>query len=265
MTSAVGDTGLWRLTVEISEGRMRAWLRQIAEAGAKMQPIADVRWSDDQYLHNVENAVYDNPSVLDDFEADIIITSERYMFLPDTLGADTSLCRTAYAQIYGEVEAEDVMVSCNGAYSCVCMPVAGLRSFLARTFSGARISSHISRLVSYWQSVAGSGLWLYVSAADGHADIVALNNTHLVVAVTKVYEQAADLLYHIVCVAHSVCGKDLTPLSVGIDAREELTASLIEMLSGTVREAAPVITPGRGEDVPLAARICGYRKTNSKL
>ena len=137
---------------------MGAWLRRNDIADDPMYTLASARLEGDDSLHAIENAVYDHPAVLDDFEADIVVTTARYMFVPAELADDADLCVMAFSTVFGDTSAEDVMTDTVGEYAVLYMAVPGLRQFLARTFAGSRVACHATTLLSHWQRVAKAGL-----------------------------------------------------------------------------------------------------------
>ncbi|MDE6637022.1 MAG: hypothetical protein K2K32_02155, partial [Muribaculaceae bacterium] len=85
--SDILDTGQWHLAVDISKEGFGAWLLPESSLGLNPRVIISQAWnpSEEGLLARIEDAVYDNPTVLDDYSADIIIESDRQLWLPANL------------------------------------------------------------------------------------------------------------------------------------------------------------------------------------
>ncbi|MDE6559986.1 MAG: DUF3822 family protein [Muribaculaceae bacterium] len=136
------DTGQWHLAVDISRHGFGAWLLPDESLGTSPRVVIRTSWqpSDEGLLKRIEDAVYDNPTVLDDYSADIIVESDRQLWLPASLYPTDDDCADAYTSIYG-CDILDVMVNDLGSEKCAFMLTPGLKSFMQRSFPGARIWS----------------------------------------------------------------------------------------------------------------------------
>ena len=101
--SDILDTGQWHLAVDISKHGIGAWLLPDASLGRVPRVIIRQNWppSDEGLLGRIEDAVYDNPTVLDDYSADIIVESDRQLWLPASLYPSDEECAEAYVAVYG--------------------------------------------------------------------------------------------------------------------------------------------------------------------
>ena len=136
------DTGQWHLAVDISRYGFGAWLLPDESLGTSPRVIIRTNWqpSDERLLERIEDTVYDNPTVLDDYSADIIVESDRQLWLPASLYPTDDDCADAYISVYGG-DILDVMVNDLGNEKCAFMLTPGLKSFMQRSFPGARIWS----------------------------------------------------------------------------------------------------------------------------
>ncbi len=138
----LADTGQWHLAVYISKHGFAAWLLPDASLGTEPRVIIRQSWhpSEEGLLGRIEDAVYDNPTVLDDYSADIIVECDRQLWLPASLYPLDDDCAEAYTSIYGG-DILDVMVNDLGKEKCAYLLSPGLKSFMQRSFPGARIWS----------------------------------------------------------------------------------------------------------------------------
>lgn len=259
----VTDTGLWRLVVDLSGHRLQAWLRRTDDAAEPMHLLADTRWTDDDTLTNIENAVYDNPVVLDDFEADVIVTTPRFVCLPAALGADEELCRKAYSLVFGETAAQDIMTDCGEEYTFVYMLVPGLRSFLTRTLAGSRICCRASRLAEYWGAHAGDGRHLFADYREGTLDMALFADGRLQLAARRDCERPDDAAYFLLN-ALTLNGESPADAAISLSGEEEPAAALAEAARRFVRSIDQTELPA-ADDAPPAAIVCAYRQPTQNL
>ena len=139
MRSDFLDTGQWHLAVDISKHGFGAWLLPDESLNASPREIIRLAWqpNEEGLLRRIEDAVYDNPTVLDDYSADIIVESDRQLWLPACLYSTDDDCADEYTSIYGG-DILDVMVNDLGSEKCAFMLTPGLKAFMQRSFPGAR-------------------------------------------------------------------------------------------------------------------------------
>lgn len=142
MRSEFLDTGQWHLAVDISKHGFGAWLIPDESLGTGPRVIIRTSWqsSEEGLLTKIEDTVYDNPMVLDDYSADIIIECDRQLWLPSSLYPSEEDCADTYVSVYGG-DILDVMINDLGSEKCAFMLTPGLKSFMQRSFPGARIWS----------------------------------------------------------------------------------------------------------------------------
>lgn len=260
----VTDTGQWRLVLDIASRRLSAWLRQLDDPDAPMYSVADCRWNDDDVLANVENAVYDNPAVLDDFEADVVVTTPRYIFLPAVMDADEALCRSAFSRVFGETAPEDVMIKRGADRTCVFMLAEGLRSFLGRTLAGSRVTCAAARLADFWQKRAPQkGTALFADCRGGDIDVAVFTDGRLMLSARR--EKVGESVNAFYFVMNFISAAGATPADTQVILSGDETADeLLAQCRDITASARRLDLPGN-DNAPLAAIACAYRKTALRL
>ncbi len=189
------DTGQWHLAVDISRHGFGAWLLPDESLGAAPRVIIQMAWqpSDEGLLERIEDAVYDNPTVLDDYSADIIVETDRQLWLPADLYPADEDCADAYTSIYGG-DILDVMVNDLGKEKCAFMLTPGLKSFMQRSFPGARIWSQqaLLKLASVQPHEAFKVL---LDIRQSSFDLILFSRGELLSASTHLWKTEADIAY----------------------------------------------------------------------
>ncbi|MDE5585484.1 MAG: DUF3822 family protein [Muribaculaceae bacterium] len=189
------DTGQWHLAVDISRHGFGAWLIPDASLGKPPRAIIREVWhpSEEGLLGRIEDAVFDNPTVLDDYSADIIVESDRQLWLPSLLYPTDEDCAEAYVSIYGG-DLLDVMVNDLGKEKCAFMLTPGLRAFMQRSFPGARIWSQQS-LLKDAASHPHESFNCIVDVRESSFDIILFRRGELQCASTHIWKNETDIAY----------------------------------------------------------------------
>ena len=193
--SDLTDTGQWHLAVDISKHGFGAWLLPDASIGRPARVLIRQSWhpSEEGLLARIEDAVYDNPTVLDDYSADIIVESDRQLWLPSELYPSDDDCAEAYVSIYGG-DILDVMVNDLGKEKCAFMLTPGLKSFMLRSFPGARIWSQQS-LLKETAVTPHDSFRALVDIRQSSFDVILLCRGELQCASTHLWKTQTDIAY----------------------------------------------------------------------
>lgn len=189
------DTGQWHLAVDISRHGFGAWLLPDESLGASPRVIIRTSWqpSDEGLLKRIEDAVYDNPTVLDDYSADIIVESDRQLWLPASLYPTDDDCADAYIYIYGG-DILDVMVNDLGNEKCAFMLTPGLKSFMQRSFPGARIWSQ-QALLKEASVQPHEAFKCLLDVRQSTFDLILFRRGELLSASTHLWKTDTDIAY----------------------------------------------------------------------
>lgn len=174
------DTGQWRLIIYISARGMNALLRHVSDPERPVVQLFDTIWPETgndsaTLLSRIENAVYDHPSILDDYATDIIIESSRLTWIPSSILEDDEADNpetTVYSTFFPSGPKE-VMTDRVGTATALFTLTDGLEGFLGRTLPGARIRSHSGVMAEYMGRSEAEGHTLLVSVHDNMADMTA--------------------------------------------------------------------------------------------
>lgn len=190
------DTGQWRLILRIAPTWISAFLENTVHDDVPPSELFTGRWEDnpDTLLQNIENAVYDNPRVLDDFSARIEIFATRTLFIPTAMIEDQEDVEEAlYNAVYSS-KPEDIMYGVDRDITAAYSLTPGLKGFLNRTFPGARVENNLMRQVRLYRQ-QGEGRRLFITVRDKEADFILLEGNGLMSASTHGWAAGADIVY----------------------------------------------------------------------
>lgn len=184
----LADTGRWHLVVLISATGVAAWLKYLGDSSSPIE-LFNVKFdTGGNPLAMLEDAVFDNPRVLDDFSADIIVDTSRSAWLPTSIAELPGENRRLFEALWPEA-IQDILVDSAGEETCLFTLMSGLRNFLSRTFPGTKVRSHLSALRSVlFPDKSSCPLALVDLRPDGICDMIAVGNEGLLFAVSRPYD-----------------------------------------------------------------------------
>lgn len=253
----IDDTAEWRLTVSMRRDGMSAYLRNEGDPTQSVVTLFEERWTEDDegLLKRIEAAVYDHPQLLDDFSTDIVITTGRTLWAPDTAVDDPESEVEIYNKVYS-AEEEDIFVDEIDDMRCLYTLVPGLKAFIQRTLPGARTWCQQSVEVRRFRERGDEMPRVYIDIRDGEADFMAFSGRTLLLAATHPWRDPMDIAYHLFNIL-DVCGLDPQNCQVSLSGKREVKSALLGKLREHVQFVMLTMTPsmvGKTE-MPLAAGL----------
>ena len=190
------DTGQWRLLLNISTTGLDAFLENVINPEIELQALCSVKWEQDKdrLLQNIEDAVYNNPRLLDDFSTRIVLFDSHTLFIPTEIAEKTSEAENdLYKKVY-TAETRDIMTDTDSDITAVWSMAPGIKSFLMRTFPGALITSNLMNKVKTLRNNS-KGIQLHAIARKGEVDIILLDNNRLISASTHEWMSSDDIAF----------------------------------------------------------------------
>lgn len=190
------DTGQWKLFLKIGSTGLDAFLENTLHPEIGPQKLCSVTWDQnrDKLRKNIEDAVYNNPRLLDDFATIIVLFDPRTLFIPteiaeESLGSEEEL----YQKVY-PAEPMDIMTDTDRDITAAWSLAPGVKSFLMRTFPGARITCNLMEKVRELRKKNNSRT-LFIYTRNNEVDLILLNNQNLVSASTHEWSHTDDIAY----------------------------------------------------------------------
>lgn len=268
-TSPGADPSERRLTVYLSSSGVKAYLKHTLDATAGYRTLIDSKWTCDpaEVLRHIENAVYDHPEVLDDYECDVLVESDKVMWVPAEIAEDDDIRNTVYTSLY-TADPDDIFTDYpdendNGLASLYYL-CPGLPAFLRRTFPGARVTSQQTQLYRRFKGRVSDDASAFADLRNGQMDVLIFNGQNLLMGATHPYSDENDASYHILnCLRQT--DTDISKCEIYLSGDRETRTAIIADLrdeSNYVRNAMlPRIDSPEG--MPTAALICATARRTS--
>lgn len=253
----IDDTTEWRLVVYISDRGMSAYLKNIEDPLQEVITLFEDKWEKEEssLLRRIETAVYNHPQLMDDFSTEIVVCSPKSMWVPEEVVEEGNEEVDLYNKIY-MAEAGDVMSDCYDGMICLYTLTPGLRAFLHRTLSGARISCHLSLMVKRFMSRGADIPRLYADIRDGEVDFVVLDERRMLLSCTHLWHDKMDIAYHIFNLIN-VYGLDPQNTQVSLSGMKEEKQALLKILREHIDYVMLTMMPSAVSktEMPIAAAI----------
>lgn len=253
------DTGQWHLAVDISSYGLGAWLVPDASLGRSPKTLAEESWNpaSENMLHRIEDAVYDNPTILDDYSADIIIESDRQLWLPADIYTSDEECAEIYTKIYGGDEF-DVLINETVKEKTAFTLVPGLKSFMQRSFPGARIWSQQALLKEAGMQPHDEYKFL-VDIRKDSADFILLHRGNLLSASSHPWKSEADISYTLMNILQTY-GADPNKTDLIFSGLHETRQNLGKTLSPYLKSISQKNHDLDGKTIPTSVYLAINRK-----
>ncbi len=253
------DNGQWHLAVDISLHGIGAWLVPDASLGRTPKTIVQESWqpTEEGLLHRIEDVIYDNPTILDDYSADIIIESDRQLWLPAELYPTDDDCADIHKKIYGG-EGFDVFVNETGKEKNTFTMISGLKSFMQRSFAGARILSQ-QTLLKEAAMQPHEAYKCVIDIRETEADFILLDRGELLCGSTHPWKTENDIAYMLMNILNTYDAdpKETDTVFSGIrEVRQSLGKTLSKFLKTTSQKNHDLA----GKTIPTAVYLAINRK-----
>lgn len=198
------------------------------------------------YLHTLENAVYDHPLLLDDYhEVKIVTASPHFLILPpDTAAQDDDTRRLLEAAFPDD----------NGDMCCCKLPQSqvdmafflprGVLGFLNRTFNLAPVLHHLYPLCEHFFGLnEGSNIKrMFVDVHEHNLDMVVYDRGRLFMANTFPFRNGDDAAF-LVLHAWQECQLDTASDELQLAGTKAMRETLAPRLREYIRYVMPAIFP----------------------
>lgn len=228
----ITDHTRWHLQLTVGHSCVRANFYDVVSPHAYLHTAAHWQGDPADSLRRIEDTVYDNPAIVDDYTTSILIRPVQMLFVPaESLDTGSEEQAAELADMMDAAENKDVWLeeALPGIMAVYTTP-AGLRDFLMRTFPTEDVRLALLpmiRHVASWGSDGGEKVWVHLDADT--LDIVAMSGGRPLLINTREYRGVADAAYYIVSVVRTL-GLSTVRTEVRLSGAEDLRRELLPML-----------------------------------
>ena len=192
------DPRRYNLILTLGAGRLQAWFEPYGTRTEAPVLAITSTWTPqpEQTLKQIENAVYDNSLLLEDYDCRMLLdTPQQLLFPPE---APRQLIEEAMKRFY-DVAPGDIFTRPLGDAVIAFSLCTGLRAFLGRTFAGVE-ARHRLEPVAQWVSADRSApgrIRVYADLDSPLLHLMAFNGTRLLHASSHQADTPEDAAYFI--------------------------------------------------------------------
>ncbi len=242
----IRDTRRWNLYLGIDSHAIDVMAYSPYEEHSLLSATVPLDRAEDDVCKAIEEAVYDNPLLLNDFNRVTVVSrSLCRAVLPDFAidgvdGRARDLARELCGCPDDNMESPMIIDRLPLLDCSLChFMEEKLYNFLTRTFSGVKFVHRLSVLTRYFHGVnRGTGSFVsYVNLRPGTFDIVMFNGNNLLLANTYEWTEPDDVLYYILAVRKAFNADDDKAVVLAGDR------AVREKLNDRLREFIPTVMP----------------------
>ena len=249
---------LWSLSLSISKKGVRFALYCTEQDNSLI--ARDIPFDDGEgpTLKKLENAIYDNPILLNDYKTTrISVESMQFMLIPpEYAGESEEIMETMYPR--HESDLASCTLDSSDGISIAYLAESGIMAFLSRTFPDAKICHHLRAETEYYQSKQEEGTTMgrmYITLVGERLDVVVFSRGELRFANSFMFSNINDAAYFALA-AWSDTGLDSMSDEVQLygdkESREKLTPILQRYISYVVPGIFPAQALSIGNDAVKA-------------
>lgn len=243
----IADPSVWDLAIRIEADSLKVVLHCKAEQDSLITRTIPLDPAAASHMKAVEDALYDNPLLLDDFRSVTWVSdSDKYVVIPaDIDSADTreKIFRHTFPEFDGHLF-EDTAGSDNALI--IAGIDQGLYHFLKRSYYNLRLIHILSPLSHYFLNSAsgysGHNRAMLAHFRQGKIDLVATSGDGLLLANTFIYTDTMDAVYYILASFRQL-GFDAHTDPIAICGEAECKDTATSALRQYIASVMPVIFP----------------------
>lgn len=245
-TQNFSNPSLWYAAIKISSSEVHYELFNNLEDNSLIYKSINLTADNGTHLSCVENVIYDNPILLQDFgRVRVIIDTTKFMLVPTELVAEDSK-DMLFAKVFPDYEGEVMVNEIKGSNASILFGVdKGLVSFLKRTFQNLMILHHLTPLCEYFHAKNKGGEEInraYITVYGDKVDITICANSSLLFANSYTIKGSGDAVFYILNIWKQL-GLDAMRDELHICGDTHLRDELMPVLREYITYVLPVVFP----------------------
>jgi hypothetical protein len=251
---------VWSLSVRLSDKRLQYALYSRLEDNSLIHGTIYYPNTTNNYLKELEAAVYDNNFFLLQYErVQFLVESSHFVLVPDEFSCQGNQqeCERYFRFLYPESD-ETVLVDriADAGLSVVYGVDSTVEAFLRRTFYNPPVNHFLTPIVKYFRRKDNyGGSKMYVFLNEGKAEVVVMKNRQVVCANYFAYKTVDDAFYFLM---NAWKQNGLDPLKHELhivgdkEVRKQLLPKLREYIANVIQLIFPAQLLRLGKDAMVA-------------
>lgn len=256
---AVANPRLWRLGMELDMDGATLAVAAASSVGEEEMLVRRIGLASGiAPLRALEDAVYDNPMLLADFDrTTILLRTPRFSVVPSELAEDADAVADAAALLWTSADERprlfiSPVAGTDASVLTACD--ADVAAFIGRTFADAKVEHALVPLMAYFAAKAprcGDSAKVFAVVSSVGADLIVFDeNSRLRGATSYVCASPDDMSYYAAAMAQ-VCGVASPELSFYVAGEAAVRDSVMDSLRRFAPNVMPWVMPA-GQDVPFS-------------
>lgn len=234
------DIRRYKLHLLLSEREMNAFFSSYTPDGHAPHLGCRTKYAaDDNLLAHIENAVYDNSILLEDYQTDILLDTDKILFFPPDTEAD--VIHAAMKRIFN-AENCDVHISEDKEVITAFTLCPGLKGFLDRTFAGVEVKCAADVLRREFQKRDGAAFKVYTDLSDGRLTLLAFHEKRFMHGSVHTFTEASDAAYFIYALWHQL-GLSADQGEVNVSGPKVMRGELMTILRRRINYVMMTLLP----------------------
>lgn len=219
---------------------------------------------DDNVLKHIETIVYDHPQLLDDFSTDIVVSTERALWVPTSELDEPGSEERLYNEVY-KADEEDIFIDELDDMTCLYTLVPGLQSFIRRTLPGARTWCQQTVGVRRFRDRGADMPRIYIDIRGGEADFIGFDGRQLLISTTHPWRDKMEIAYHLFNIM-DVYGLDPAGCQVNLSGLRDVKNALMQELREHLKYVMFTMLPSAvaRSEMPLSVAMLVSRVKKEK-
>lgn len=272
-TTDFSDHSVWRLLLIVATDSLSSVFFNTATR--QIVPYSHKSWPADEgsILKHIEDAVYENPDILDDYTTTILIKPDFWCLAPSEIAdADNEENLTALMHRGCPTDNSELLLDRAGSETYMCTIPVGLQSFLSRTFNVDKTLHFMHPMKDYTTKPAqrdkGDKVWIDIYKHQLY--MCGWKEGQLQICSTWNFRTPEDAAYYIIYA--SINSKiDLQSGEVMVSGLPEMRAAILPLLRQHASYVATTILPSymkksvdSGLPLSVVAACCNEMQHSAK-
>jgi hypothetical protein len=247
------DIRRYKLIIYISGKELRGYFKPYDNSAPASEAI-NVHLhtgDDDKLLHHIENGIYDNSILLNDYETTLVISTPSLLFFPK--GISEEVIMDTMQRVYN-ADAEDVFTETEGDETVAFYLADGLKSFLNRTFPGVTVHNHLTALKRKFKLSSQRDARVYADIEGSHLNLMAFSGNKFLHGSVHSFNEINDAAYYIFSLWESL-GFAADEAELNVSGPKEKRQELMTLLRKYINYVMLTIIPSQDSAEPLPATV----------